>query len=104
MLGQHMESNFSQLFVKLEGQGIMSLQKSIIHKRPQSGTHNGLERFSALFSVRGAYVKISEGQYEEIQPITRACKFILGQKVPSKVQLFKWLLFRRRLMRRIFYR
>ena len=51
MLGQHMESNFSQLFVKLEGEGIMSMQQSIVHKRPQSGTHNGLERFSAVFFV-----------------------------------------------------
>ena len=58
-------------FVRLEGRGIYEHASIIIHKRPQSGTHDGLEWVSASFSVQGTYAKIREGQYEN-QSITRA--------------------------------
>ena len=76
----------------------MLMQQSLVHKRPQSGAHDGWEWIDAQFSVRGVYKKLCEGQYEENLSNNRSCKFIWKQKVPLKVRFFGWLLFRRRLM------
>ena len=54
----------------------MFMQQSIVHNRPQSGVCDGWEWISDPFSIRGAYKRLCEGQYEEDILINRACKFI----------------------------
>ena len=74
------------------------MQQSVVHKKPHRGAHDGLEWIRAQFSLRGAYKRLCERQYEESRPIIRR------QRVPIKMRFFGWLLLQRRLMTRLVYK
>ena len=54
----------------------MIMQQSLVHKKPQHRVCDGWEWIGAQFSIRGAYKRLCEGQYEESRPIRSACRFI----------------------------
>ena len=54
----------------------MVMQQSLIYKRPQRKVRDGWEWIGAQFSIQRAYKRLFEGQYEESQPIIKACRFI----------------------------
>ena len=49
----------------------MTMQQSLVHKKPQPKVHNRWEWISARFSVRGVYKRLYEGQFEESRTILR---------------------------------
>ena len=57
-----------------------------------------------LFSVHKAYKRFRERHGTEDEKTTRACQVIWKQKVQLKVRIFGWLLLRRRLTTRVFWK
>ena len=82
----------------------MIMQQRISNKWHHPTSHDGWEWEDVVFTVKSAYKKIREEQYEVDPLLAEACQFIWRLKVPLKVKIFGWFLLLGRLMTRVYHK
>ena len=85
-------------------QDFLDIEQSLVQLRLVSSVRDAWEWENAPFSVHKAYQRIRGRQGTEDETTIRACQTIYQQKFPLKVKIFGWLLLRRRLLTRVFWK
>ena len=85
-------------------QNFLDIEQSLVQLRLVSSVRDAWEWENAPFSIHKAYQRIRGRQGTEDETTIRACQTIYQQKFPLKVKIFGWLLLRRRLLTRVFWK